>query len=237
MVSEVRSAAGIEGFIILGAIYLVLNLLSRAGKKAAQRGTLPPTDAPGEEASTQAEGVSLENILREIQRVKQQKDAPRLPGSHPKRKPLPQQRAQARPQQKSAPPPMRPRSSGVQERGPLGRHSRTGLPSAEEVEENESLEGRSLEIEESLEVVDDRPARRQRHEVDSDEGAEAVVQRRIQEAEARNRPLNAADHRRFDARVRSAEPVVESTPGIARSRLQNALVWREILGPPKSMEP
>ena len=31
MVPEVRSAAGIEGFIILGAIYFVLNLLSKAG--------------------------------------------------------------------------------------------------------------------------------------------------------------------------------------------------------------
>jgi hypothetical protein len=110
------------------------------------------------------------------------------------------------------------------------------LPSAEEVEERDSLEGRSLEVEESLEVIDDRPARRQRVEVDADDSAEEVVQRRILEAEARNRPLNAADHRRFDAEIRPAAAATDPKPGTGRNRLHDAIVWRELLGPPKSME-
>lgn len=226
MVPEVRSAAGIEGFIILGAIYLVLNLLSRAGKKAAQGGTLPPADADEDSSSTQVEAVSLEKILREIQRVKQEKERPRLAQA---------QRKPTLPARKAAPPQRRAQPTGEADRGPLGRHSRTRLPSAEEVEERDSLEGISLEVEESLEIIDDRPARRQRAEVDSDDGAEEVVQRRIREAEARNRPLNAADHRRFDAEIR---PTAAEAPksGTGRNRLHDAIVWREILGPPKSLE-
>ncbi len=227
MVSEVRSAAGIEGFIILGAIYLVLNLLSRAGKKAAQSDTLPPSDVDDDPSSTQVEALSLEKILREIQRVKQEKEQPRL---------APAPRKQSPPARKAAPPQRRAQPMGDDDRGPLGRHSRTRLPSAEEVEERESLEGRSLEVEESLEVIDDRPARRQRVEVDSDDSAEEVVQRRIREAEARNRPLNAADHRRFDAEIRPAAAAPAPKPGTGRSRLHDAIVWREILGPPKSLQ-
>ena len=226
MVAEVRSAAGIEGFIILGAIYLVLNLVSRAGKKAARGGTLSPEDAPGDTSSTQDEGVSLEKILREIQRVKQEKEKPRAP---------PAQRQRQLSAKQAAPPQRRARPSGDGDRGPLGRPSRTRLPSAEEVEERTSLEeGGSIEVEEQLTVIDDRPLRRQRITVDSDDGAEAVSQRRIREADARNRPLNVADHRKFDTEVRSAA-AAESQPGTARGKLRDAVVWREILGPPKSL--
>lgn len=228
MVTEVRTA-GIEGFLILGAIYLVLNMLSKAGKKAATQDTLPPTEAGAAPSSTQMEGLSLEQILRDIQRVKQEKGRYQAPKAPPQRKTAPQVRK-----------PLPGRRTGqveVQpERGPLGRHSRTRLPEAEEVEERASLEGGSLEVEEQLEVIDDRPARRQRVEVDSDDSAEALVQRRIREAEARNRPINAADHQRFDAQIRDAAPVVAAKAATKRSRLQDALVWREILGPPKSME-
>ena len=229
MAPEMRSAAGIEGLLILGAIYFVLNLLSKAGKKAAQRGTLPPTDADDESSSTQDEAVSLEKILREIQRVKQEKDLPR---------PAQAQRQKTLPARKAAPPQRRAQPTGDDYRGPLGRHSRTRLPGAEEVEERTSLEGESLEVEESLEVIDDRPARRLRIEVDSDDRAEEVAQRRIREAEARNRPLNAADHRRFDAEIRPAARAAAAEPKktAGRSRLKEALVWREILGPPKSLQ-
>ncbi|MEO8636537.1 MAG: hypothetical protein ABI587_14775 [Gemmatimonadales bacterium] len=226
MVAEVRSA-GIEGFIILGAIYLVLNLLGRAGKKAAEGRTASPAGPRDEVVGGAGGDVSLEKILQEIQRVKRQKESPRA---------LPAQRRQDPPTRKAAEPRRREQPVGDRSRGPLGRQSRTPLPAAEEVEERTSLEGTSLERAEQIEVMDDRPARRQRVEVDADDGAEAVAQRRIREAEARNRPLNAADHRRFDAQIRPAVTAEAPKAAAGRNRLQDAIVWREILGPPKSMQ-
>lgn len=70
--------------------------------------------------------------------------------------------------------------------------------------------------------------------IDLDEGAEAVVQRRIAAAEARNAGRSDADHARFDATVRSAAPVV-STPPSRTARLRRAMIWREVLSPPISL--
>lgn len=121
--------------------------------------------------------------------------------------------------------------------GPLGRHGRTGLPGAEEVEERTSLEeGGSIEVEERFEVLDDTRLRT-RVEVDQDEGAEAVVQRRIQEAAARNRELSDADHRKFHDRIKQTE--AEPRPAAQKrsiAQLRQAFIWREILGPPKALE-
>ncbi|HEV8124407.1 MAG TPA: hypothetical protein VGP80_09200 [Gemmatimonadales bacterium] len=72
-----------------------------------------------------------------------------------------------------------------------------------------------------------------RDEVDQDSEAEAIAQRRIQAAMARNRPLTDQDHAEFDSRLKRDEakqPVVRNT--IGRNRLRNAFIWREILGPP-----
>jgi hypothetical protein len=122
------------------------------------------------------------------------------------------------------------------EAGPLGRHSRIRLPEAEEMEDRTSLEDAgSLEREARVEVLDDR--RRPRVEVDHDEGAEAVVQRRIREAEARNREFSEVDYRQFHERIKEQ---AEAAPVVSRrwsnSKLREAIIWREILGPPKSLE-
>ena len=78
--------------------------------------------------------------------------------------------------------------------------------------------------------------RRERTEIDQDEAAEGVVQRRISEAEARNRPLSAADHQQFDARIR-ATPEAKASPRTLRAAsLRQAIIWKEILGPPKAFE-
>lgn len=72
-----------------------------------------------------------------------------------------------------------------------------------------------------------------REPVDQDSEAEAVAQRRIQAAEARNRPLTDQDHADFDKRLKQEEskgPVARSFAG--RDRLRNAIIWKEILGPP-----
>lgn len=67
-------------------------------------------------------------------------------------------------------------------------------------------------------------------EIDRDDDAEALVQRRIEAAQARNREWQASDHTRFDQQIRQVAPV--AAPAKPRSALQRAMIWREVLGPP-----
>lgn len=116
------------------------------------------------------------------------------------------------------------------EGGPLGRRSRTRLEGAEEVEERESLEA-----EEQIENFEAAPpSRRQRVEVDQDDAAEALVQRRIVAAEARNQGLTARDHKAFDARIRAEAADKTAVAAVNLANLRHAFVWSEILGKPVS---
>ena len=74
-----------------------------------------------------------------------------------------------------------------------------------------------------------------RAEVDSDDEAEAIVARRIAAAEANARPLGAADHLAFDARIRQEPADATATKGYTMRQMRDAVVWREILGPPVSL--
>lgn len=70
-----------------------------------------------------------------------------------------------------------------------------------------------------------------------DEQAEATVQRRLREAEARNREWQLADHKAFDIKIRA--PAVERTDltrAAAHQRLREAMILREVLGPPKALQ-
>ena len=103
------------------------------------------------------------------------------------------------------------------------------LPSAEEVEERESLEAEE-EIR-NLETEERRPSR---GVVDFDDEAEMIVQRRIREAQERDRALSKVDHQAFDSRIRA----VADATRVARPKLDSlrrAIVWREILGPPVAL--
>jgi hypothetical protein len=227
-VEPIRSAAGFEGLVVLAVIYFVINLISRAGKKTGTSTTtavLPPETTP-----TQAEAVSLESILRQIEAVKRQKTPARGAGQA-----KPAARIQPRFSSKPGPPRM---GEVVQDaRGPLGRASRTNHESAEDVEDRTSLEDEGRELEErrlqNVEVFTPRPERVVQNR---DEEAEALVQRRIKSAEARNRPHAAADHRVFDQAIRAPSAPVEVRQRLTPQGLREALVWREILGPPKSLQ-
>jgi hypothetical protein len=103
------------------------------------------------------------------------------------------------------------------------------LPDDEDVEDRESLEAPERVISLETEVK-----RSPRDKYDQDSGAEALVRRRIAAAEARSGAITRADHKSFDARIRQ-EPVDHTavrryTP----AQLRDAIVWREILGPPVS---
>ena len=112
--------------------------------------------------------------------------------------------------------------------------ARAQLPAAEEVEERETLEGTSLEGSGSLEFFEERGPRQ---EVDHDDAAEQIVQRRIAAAEARNRPLAKADHQVFDEQIRQA-PADQTAArrSFNAKELRDAFVWREILGPPAGLK-
>jgi hypothetical protein len=239
-VDGLRQAASFEGLIVLAVIYFVLNLLQKAGRKAEQERRRAPLPLPEPEESTptQQESLSLESILREIERVKRQGQVPARPEPLQRPPPPPPRQAPqprvAKPLPSRRPPPPRRKEVVQDDRGPMGRRGGTALPGAEEVEEVISLEGSSLEGTESLENFDD--VHRRRPVLDHDDSAEAVVQRRIDAVEARNREHREVDHQAFHARIR----VGEAAPGAAQrhtpSKLREAVIWREILGPPKGLE-
>jgi hypothetical protein len=100
-------------------------------------------------------------------------------------------------------------SASDPDRGPLGRVSRTSLPSAEG-----SLEGESLEV------------------AGQDEQAEALVQRRIYEAEHRTREGREASYQAQEQKVLKVEADRVISVKASSDRLRRAIVWREILGAP-----
>ena len=183
------------GLLLLGALWVVFNLLTRGrqpqgGRPAKLPTDLPPAAPPARGDPTQREGSRLEALLREFERALDQ-------------------------------------GSGA---GPLGRPAANRLPSAEEVEERDSLE-------EAPEVVslEAEVARPERAAVSQDEGAERLVARRIAAAEARSGAQTRADHTAFDRRIREqpADATAVRTP--STEELRRAVVWREVLGRPVAL--
>jgi hypothetical protein len=109
------------------------------------------------------------------------------------------------------------------------RHAGEPLPDDEDVEERQSLE-REPEIV-SLEEEVRRPSRR---EYTQDAEAEQLVQRRITAAASRDTARTKADHIQFDERIRAEPADQTSARGYTAKQLRDAVVWREILGPPVS---
>ena len=122
------------------------------------------------------------------------------------------------------------------EQGPIGRRADRQLPGAEEVESLETLET------EPVVVPHEYVERPERVVVDYDAVAQRTVARRIAAAEKRDHALTLADHRRFDARIRPANPVPvprqTTRHSVRRSlsgaSLRQAIILREVLGPPVS---
>jgi hypothetical protein len=114
--------------------------------------------------------------------------------------------------------------------GPVGRAPDRRLPPAGEVEERESLEV-APEVQ-SLEID---PRRGERAVVDQDDQAEQVIARRLAAAEANAAPRTRAGHLSFDARIRQEPADKTATRAYSARQLRDAVVWREILGPPVSL--
>ena len=181
----------LQGLIIFAAVWFIVGLLGKAGKKEQRPPTVPrprlprPTPLPQGMDPTQQEGSRLELVLRELQRALENPGEQRTPPSRPR---------------------------------------------YEEVEE-----GRSLEVEPeviSLEGAVSRPGRRR---VDQDDEAEQIVAGRLKAAAARDAASSPVDHNAFDERIRQQPADHTSTRGYTPKQLRDAIIWREILGPPVSL--
>lgn len=113
---------------------------------------------------------------------------------------------------------------------------------AEEEWEGAEPESRSLEdFEPEVRSMEDDFHRPEREVVVLGGDQEALQAGRVAYAETRNRALNAADHHRFDARIRAPQAPVPSVeadalPDARLLRLRQAIIWREVLGPPVAMQ-
>jgi hypothetical protein len=108
-----------------------------------------------------------------------------------------------------------------------------------EVEEAESRSHEQFEPE--VRSIEDDFHRPEREVVVLGGDQDALQAGRMAYAENRNRALTAADHQRFDARIRAPQAPVPSVeadapPDDRLLRLRQAIIWREVLGPPIAMQ-
>jgi hypothetical protein len=104
------------------------------------------------------------------------------------------------------------------------------LPPAEEIEERESLE-----IEPEIVSLEHEVKREARVRVDRDDEAGEFEARRIQAAAARDQARTRADHSAFDERIRQEPADHTAARTYTAKQLRDAMVWREVLGPPVSL--
>ena len=202
-------ADGMSGVIIFAVVYAIVTIMAKV-KQAGQK--------------QQQEHQQEQQQARQQKRLNQQRQQrPEPPG------PRPTGNTQAEAVKLQDLLRVLAETAGVPTpQGPMGRRSSAPLPVPEEVEERESLE-----VEEEIRNLETGVQRTSRKEVDFDDEAEAIVQRRIRSAAERDRPLAKVDHRAFDSRIRAVADVTR----VARPKLdaiRKAIVWREILGPPVS---
>jgi hypothetical protein len=112
----------------------------------------------------------------------------------------------------------------------VGGSTTIRFPPFEEKEERESLE-----VEPEVRSLEGEVRRAGRQEVDQDENADQIEARRIAAAAARDAPRSKADHIDFDQRIRRQPADHTATRGYTPQQLRDAMVWREILGPPVSL--
>jgi hypothetical protein len=114
----------------------------------------------------------------------------------------------------------------------------SGVPSRGQYEDDPEAIEDTTTLEEDVEVVsmEVEPVRPERAiEVSQREATEALVQRRIQAAELRNREWRLEDHRRFDAQIRQVKVSRPRTLTVTQRRLRQAMIWNEVLQPPVAL--
>ena len=107
-------------------------------------------------------------------------------------------------------------------------------PAPEEGEEEDVEDHRSLEAPERVVSLETEPQRQQRTMYDHDAEAEAIARRRVAAARNRDRALSKTDHKAFDEKIRQEPADHTAVRRYTPAQLRDAVVWREILGPPVS---
>jgi hypothetical protein len=195
------------GLLVLGIVWLLFNLLGRgkdSGRTAARKAPSLPTLPP--RAPGAADPTQQEGSRLERLLRELERNLEEVAGTQPGGR-------------SPAPVPQRPRTASLP--GPA--------PDEEDVEERESLEEPERVVSLEADVQ-----RRQRAVYDQDTEAEEIVRRRIEAARSRDRALSKADHQAFDARIRQEPADHTAVRRYTPAQLRDAVVWREILGPPVS---
>jgi hypothetical protein len=194
------------GLLVLGLVWLLFNLLSQAKGTRSTSRRAPGSPVPPPRPAGGADPTQQEGSRLEqfLRQLEKSLD-------------------EASQRQPSTAPRVPPPRTTLAPRlpGPVEEH--------EDVEERESLE----EPERVVSLETDVP-RRERVVFDQDTGAEALVQRRIDAAHTRDRALSKADHTTFDTRIRQEPADHTAVRRYGPVELRDAIVWREILGPPVS---
>jgi hypothetical protein len=95
-------------------------------------------------------------------------------------------------------------------------------------------EEQSLEAEPEIISLEEGVHREARRRVDQDDDAAEIEVRRIQAAAARNTARESASRRIQDMEIKQEPADHTATRGYTAKQLRDAVVWREILGPPVS---
>lgn len=115
----------------------------------------------------------------------------------------------------------------------LPRVPRRLTPAPKPKPAEDDVEGESIEVGARI-VVREETSRPVPVDVDYDDSASALVQRRITSAQARNVAWSPGEHAGFDARIRAKEPV--KVPAANRgATLRRAIIWHEVLSPPVAL--
>jgi hypothetical protein len=118
----------------------------------------------------------------------------------------------------------------LEQGGTVGSRTTVRLPPAEEIEEHESLE-----VDADVRSLEGEVHRASRQRVDRDEGAEQIEAGRIAAAAARDVASSKSEPAGLDPRIRQQPADHTATRGYTPQQLREAMVWREILGPPVSL--
>lgn len=199
------------GLLVLAALYALLNLIGRWQQNKSQEGDQRRAGPPARLPPAPHEPGSLDATQQEGSRLekmlRQLERALEEASPEPITLPLPQSKS-----------------------GRSGNRPTTlSLPEQEEFEEGDSLEREPEVVSLETEV-----RRQPRLRVDQDDEAEQIEARRISAAAARDKATTKADHAQFDQRIRQ-EVADKTATGRTVRQLREAVVWREILGPPVSL--
>lgn len=112
--------------------------------------------------------------------------------------------------------------------------AQSGYSTSSPIPPEEVEEHRSLEVEPEVRSLEDDVRREARRRFDQDDEAADIEVRRIQAAAARDATRTRADHAAFDQRIRQEPAEHTASRAYSAKQLRDAVVWREILGPPVS---